>query len=303
MAMSYLVAAPEFVASAATDLSNIGSSLTAAHAAAAPTTAVVAAAGDEVSAAIASLFSVHGQAFQALGARAAAFHSRFVQILDSAAGAYAGTEAANVRQVQLTAENAFGSAAGPTHRIENELTGAVAQSSQRLLPRAVIVGPLGVRALFPGITKVGSTGPNLSAPGHPVATRLVVYQNAHGQKVTLSVDLYPNHQSAVTAFDEAKQQSAAVPGFSPLPSPDVGQESFAGSVTQGTEVHVGIGVLQGREVVSATTANFPADTETINNLTTLTRLQVLKASILNFPRFPISLSHTWQGRAGLGNSI
>ena len=33
--MSYLVAAPEFLASAATDLSNIGSTLSAAHAAAA----------------------------------------------------------------------------------------------------------------------------------------------------------------------------------------------------------------------------------------------------------------------------
>jgi hypothetical protein len=36
--MSFVIAVPEFVASAATDLSNIGSSLTAAHAvAAAPT--------------------------------------------------------------------------------------------------------------------------------------------------------------------------------------------------------------------------------------------------------------------------
>src|ERR1700757_3146300 len=47
VAMSYVVAVPEFVASAASDLSNISSGLTAAHAlAAAPTTAVVAAAGD-----------------------------------------------------------------------------------------------------------------------------------------------------------------------------------------------------------------------------------------------------------------
>ena len=67
--MSFVIAVPEFVASAATDLSNIGSGLSAANAAAvAPTTAVVAAAGDEVSAAIASLFSGHAKEFQALGA-------------------------------------------------------------------------------------------------------------------------------------------------------------------------------------------------------------------------------------------
>ncbi|HYQ34693.1 MAG TPA: PE family protein [Mycobacterium sp.] len=71
------MAVPEFVASAATDLSNIGSGLSVANAvAAAPTTAVVAAAGDEVSAAIASLFSGHAKGFQALSARAAAFSCR-----------------------------------------------------------------------------------------------------------------------------------------------------------------------------------------------------------------------------------
>ncbi len=294
--MSFVIVAPEMVTAAATDLGSIGSTVSAANAeAAAPTTAVLTAADDEVSAAVAALFSQYGSEFQALSAQLAKFHSQFVQTLDSAAGAYASAEAANVRQGLLTVQNGFGPIARPIQRIENQLTGAVSQSSQRLLPRALIVGLPGVRTLFPQITKFGSTGPNSNAPGHPVATRLVVYQNAGGQKVTLSVDLYPSHQSALTAFDAAKQQSAAVPGFSPLPSPNVGQESFAGSVTQGTEVHVGMGVLNGREVIGATTADFPSDTETIDNLTTLTRLQVFKASILNFPCFPGPLSHPWQG--------
>jgi hypothetical protein len=97
IAMSYLVAAPEFLASAATDLSNIGSTLSAAQsAAAAPTTGVLAAAEDEVSAAIAAMFSAHGQGFQAMSAQAAAFHDRFVQTLTAGAGSYVGTEAANV---------------------------------------------------------------------------------------------------------------------------------------------------------------------------------------------------------------
>jgi hypothetical protein len=113
--------------------------------------------------------------------------------------------------------------------------------------------------------------------------------------VTVSVDLYPNHQSALTAFQTAKQQSTIVPGFSPLPSPKVGQESFAGSVTQGGETHVGIGVLNGREIISTTTAGFPANTATVRNLTTLTRLQVFKASILNFPCFSGPVSHPLQG--------
>ena len=88
--------APEFLASAATDVSNIGWAVTAANAAAAaPTTGVLAAGADEVSAAVASLFASHGQAFQQLGAQAAAFHAQFVQALSGAGGAYAAAEAAN----------------------------------------------------------------------------------------------------------------------------------------------------------------------------------------------------------------
>ncbi|ORA87413.1 PE family protein, partial [Mycobacterium intermedium] len=54
--MSYLFAVPEFVAAAASDLANIGSTLnTASSAAALPTTQVLAAGADEVSAAVAAL--------------------------------------------------------------------------------------------------------------------------------------------------------------------------------------------------------------------------------------------------------
>lgn len=53
-------------------------------AAVAPTTAVDAAAGDEVAAAVTSLFAAHGQAFQALSAQAAAFHTQFVRVLTGA---------------------------------------------------------------------------------------------------------------------------------------------------------------------------------------------------------------------------
>src|SRR6516225_11878025 len=99
--MSYVVAVPEFVASAASDLSNIGSAVTAAHAAAAaPTTGVMAAAGDEVSEAIASLFSGHVQAYQSSSAQAARFHGEFVRALSGAGAAYSLTEAANASPLQ-----------------------------------------------------------------------------------------------------------------------------------------------------------------------------------------------------------
>ena len=95
--MSYVIAAPEIMTSAATDLSNIGSTIRVAHAAAAAsTTRVIVAAGDEVSAAIASLFSSHGQQFQAISAQAAAFQDQFVQALTAGARSYVSAEAANV---------------------------------------------------------------------------------------------------------------------------------------------------------------------------------------------------------------
>lgn len=62
--MSYLVAVPEILSSAATDLAGIAGTLDAAHAsAAASTTEILAAAKDEVSAADAALFSGHAQSY------------------------------------------------------------------------------------------------------------------------------------------------------------------------------------------------------------------------------------------------
>src|SRR5215472_58492 len=113
--MSYLVAAPEFVASAATDLSHIGSGLTAANAvAAAPTTGVLAAAGDEVSAAIAAVFSAHAKDFQALNAQAAAFHAEFVRALSGAGAAYSLTEAANAAPLGTVEQGVLGVINAPT---------------------------------------------------------------------------------------------------------------------------------------------------------------------------------------------
>ena len=84
--MSYLVAAPELLASAATDLEGIGTALTAANgAAAAPTTVLSAAGLDEVSEAITAFFARHAQEYQALGARVSAFHQQFVQAMTAGA--------------------------------------------------------------------------------------------------------------------------------------------------------------------------------------------------------------------------
>ncbi|RFZ50206.1 PE family protein [Mycobacterium marinum] len=92
--MSFVVATPEMLVGAATQMERIGSALGAANVVAAPAiTSVVAAAEDEVSAAIASLFSECAQAYRALSIHAAEFHGSFVQAVKCAAERYQAAEA------------------------------------------------------------------------------------------------------------------------------------------------------------------------------------------------------------------
>ncbi|ORB98726.1 PE family protein, partial [Mycobacterium kansasii] len=99
--MSFVIAVPDIVAAAAADLTSLGSTLAEANATVAHSTIeVLTAAEDEVSEAIAALFSAHGRAYQGLSAQAAAFHAQFVQALTAGAGAYASAEAANAGPFQ-----------------------------------------------------------------------------------------------------------------------------------------------------------------------------------------------------------
>lgn len=105
--MSYVTAAPDAMAAAATDLAGIGSALREAQTAAAPpTVALLPAAADEVSARIAHLFSRYADDFQALAARATAFHEQFTQHLAAGAHSYASAEAINVSYLLWLLENA-----------------------------------------------------------------------------------------------------------------------------------------------------------------------------------------------------
>ncbi len=137
--MSLVIATPQLLATAALDLASIGSQVSAANAAAAmPTTEVVAAAADEVSAAIAGLFGAHARQYQALSVQVAAFHEQFVQALTAAAGRYASTEAA----------------------VERSLLGAVNAPTEALLGRPLI-----------------GNGADGTAPGQPGAAGGLLFGN------------------------------------------------------------------------------------------------------------------------------
>lgn len=105
--MSLLAVTPEALASAAADLQTIRSALEGVEAAAAaPTSTLMAAAADEVSAAVAALFADFAKDFQAVSDAAGGFHQQFVQALRAAAGTYLGTETLNRSSLQ-TAQQAL----------------------------------------------------------------------------------------------------------------------------------------------------------------------------------------------------
>jgi hypothetical protein len=94
--MSYVSTQPAELTAAADNLQGIGSTMTAQNAAAAaPTTGVIPAAADEVSALTAAQFATHAEMYQVISAQAAAIHQMFVGTLGASALSYAATESAN----------------------------------------------------------------------------------------------------------------------------------------------------------------------------------------------------------------
>ncbi|OQZ89587.1 PE family protein, partial [Mycobacterium alsense] len=116
--MSYVMAAPEALTAAATDLAGVGAALTAANrAAATQTTGLLAAAGDEVSAGIAAVFSGYAAEYQALSDQVTGFHAQFVQALTGGAQSYAAAETAAAFGLQSVEQDALALINAPTEAL------------------------------------------------------------------------------------------------------------------------------------------------------------------------------------------
>uniref|UniRef100_UPI0035CA04F6 PE family protein n=1 Tax=uncultured Mycobacterium sp. TaxID=171292 RepID=UPI0035CA04F6 len=103
--MSFVTTLPIALEAAAGKLEALGSALAAQNvAAAAPTTGVVPAAADEVSALQATQFSAYGTWYQQVSAQATAVHQMFVNTLGASAGSYSTTEAANQAATSAAAD-------------------------------------------------------------------------------------------------------------------------------------------------------------------------------------------------------
>ncbi|OBI85369.1 PE family protein [Mycobacterium sp. 1245805.9] len=94
--MYFLTTQPEALTYAAGKLQTLGSAMAdESVAAAAPTTGVVPAAADEISALQATIFTAYGTLYQSINAQATAIHEMFVNTLGASAGSYGATESAN----------------------------------------------------------------------------------------------------------------------------------------------------------------------------------------------------------------
>jgi hypothetical protein len=155
--MSFVIATPDLVLSAAQDLAGIRSSLAeAATAAAGPTTGVVAAAQDEVSVAIASLFGNVGQEFQALSAWAQAFHEQFVGLLNSGASAYLSTEANAAQALLGGGQNLSGAMTAIQNRSAAALVSGQVQADVQGISGAIAGAPAAAPMLIQGISAFGA---------------------------------------------------------------------------------------------------------------------------------------------------
>jgi hypothetical protein len=206
--MSYVIAAPEYVAAAATDLAGIGSAISDANTfAAVPTLgAVIPAGADAVSAEIAALFSAHAQAYQTISAQAAAFHDQFVQLMSFGGQQYALSEAANLASFQT----------GSVNMPQQTLAGHLTDQTGHVMPAAAVAQTVAITSAAAGpalaAAPTGSVG-SVAGLGSVGGMGSAV---AAGSVGSVSRQPLPSPQAASTA---ETTESLSRPAVSALPAP------------------------------------------------------------------------------------
>ena len=142
-------------------------------------------------------------------------------------------------------------------------------ASESVLPRSFVVSLSVVDEFFPDVTREATTGQNSTAVGNPKNTRSVIYANRDSsKKVTITVDQYESSTDASSAYKQAVEKSK-IPGFKPVSVANVGEDAFAGTVTMGSETHVGLGALVGKLIVGVTLAGYDATPDNVTKLVAL----------------------------------
>ncbi|MCW2662868.1 MAG: hypothetical protein JWP83_4020 [Mycobacterium sp.] len=309
--MSYVIAEPQMLASVAAEIEGIGSAFSAANAAAAaPTSGIAAAAGDEVSVAVADLFGAVGKDYQSVVARFEAFHHQFRQTLASAGIAYAETEAAIATSLGLAgpgAPNPALPAATIPPFTANQVsyfiggTGTPIPSpsfvsrANNLYVRSVgsLVALFTPEQLYP-LTGVKSLPLNTSVQEGVTILDNTLYSTIHGQGQTVTV--FGISQSAIISSLEMQNLANGTSLFGANP-PNVNQLNF---VLAGNEVNPNGGLLSrfpnlslpalGLDFYPGMNANTPYH---VANYT------LEYDGFADFPRYPINLLADLNAVAGI----
>ncbi len=166
--MTNLVTQPDLMSTAAADLAEIRSAIGAASTTTAgPTTGLVAAAGDEISAAVAKLFSAYGQEARALIDQASAFHDEFTRVLAAGGFAYAETEIANAA---AAAKGALSSITAPIQSLLGGGSGGAVVAAGVTGSATTSASPLVQALAAPGRTITILMG----ASGYPTPSQLYI---------------------------------------------------------------------------------------------------------------------------------
>ena len=152
-------------------------------------------------------------------------------------------------------------------------------ASGALLSRDAVAPLSVVKRFFPEVSQESNTGQNATAVGKSEATRSVIYTSSDkSKKLTISVDQYATSSDASAAYGQAVQKSRIVPGFKLIDAPNLGPQAFVGTVTQGTETHIGVGVLRGTLIVGITLVGYEPRSDTTAKLVSLAREEEKVAS-------------------------
>jgi hypothetical protein len=97
--------------------------------------------------------------------------------------------------------------------------------------------------------------------------------------VTITVDQYVSSSDASSAYEEAVQKSKAVPGWTPISAPNLGQNAFMATVTRGEETHIAFGALRGNLILGITVVGYHPTPGTIVKLMSLAREEEAAAKV------------------------
>ena len=191
--MSYVFAQPPVLAAAATELAGIGSVIgEAAATAAAPTTGIMTAAADEVSAAIANFFGGFGLEFQTVSANLGLLYSGFTQRVTAAVDYYTNAEAINTAQLIQSAT------AGLSTPVPGVPTG---------LGVAIVMGGTGTP--IPGPAYLNAIN-SLFLPSFPSVTPLVTPEQLYPITGVRSLPLATSVQQGLQILDTAVSEQLAL---------------------------------------------------------------------------------------------